>query len=209
MNVIEVLLIIGSFIFCFFLLLKTEMMKKTIIFFLVERLFSGCSIDNWKKKEQLANKDKGLVTEAVLNKLYKLHKKGQLEKYILNPGFGDSFFWSLQVLEETASSKDAFRIATILEWNELYLGEGRSSRNNRRSILAILEKIGGKKEIKYVNAYAEKVKEIKYEIRDDHFFGIFNEEYAEKEAKFDQEAAQRTISTLKKRDLRQDLQSPE
>lgn len=94
--------------------------------------------------------------DAIVEVMEKTHAEGSL---LLMP---DSGFWQLlTVIQETAGSDDADRVASMLSWDEFF-GEGHG-RSLRTTILEIMGKIGNERHIPALEQFAERMKSIHYE----------------------------------------------
>ncbi len=134
--------------------------------------------------KKLSKKGKAVV-EPVLDKLFGLKEKGEIEGKFN----GAPIFHLISVATKHAGSEHAEKLAQMLLWDEICLDTDRSSRGN---ILSVLEKVGAEEIIPLLKDYAEKVKLVRYIVE-------FGESSPEEIHRWDQEKVARAIEACKKR----------
>lgn len=175
-------------------LMQGEKIKELIDCFYTESTESD--IDgfghNTARREELQRYGKKVI-DVILNELFGKKVTGSL----MIPSPTSPTWHLLRVVEELAEPRHASRVAEMLSWEELLIGQ---SRSYRIVVTGIIQKIGSQSEVPALEAFAESVKVVEYE---DCYF---DEDYgrqtligASRYGEWDQEDIRKAIFACKER----------
>lgn len=136
---------------------ETEERKQRLIAEIMNDGTPGDFGKNMERAEELSSlhDGEGTTVDMILNELLSRKASGDLRFFSV----GSPVYFLLTVVEKLASPRHATRVAEFLSWDELVLGDNRTY---RMLVPEILEKIGDQSVVPALEAFAKRVKTIRY-----------------------------------------------